>query len=474
MNFINEAFKKLEMLNEEEFSLTKDGLQDLAKFRDGDDLDVITVIDSEAETEDDLQDSYIGKVILDCEVCHSKIYKDPSEVTIDNELNIANNEEECPYCYSQEGFKVVGQVCDFNPNAKVEKENPETEVKVDGKDVDQKDDEEETNESLEEGYGDDAGYYGGQRGRGIWKDTVPDWARKQGITASEWERRKSSNADYNRDLTKYGTGSRRWNESKETNAPINENDDKGYYNHNYGNSTIGNAVSPRKSYLSTEKEPLTAKQKWLKDRGIKYEELEEKLDESFENVSIDTGNEVIKVTTEPKQDSGNAEAIAPVDPSVEAQFGSTSDDSGETGEDEAIAAALASEDEIDAEIDEIVEESFNYLSESYLKKVYGNVESYRTVKASQNGNKLIFEGIIKFNSGKEKVTSFVFEAFKATKTGKVKFIGENQQITKGKRAFNLYGKLSDKKLIAESLNYNYRAKNSDNKSTKVYGTVKFK
>lgn len=425
MNYINEAFKKLETLNEEEFSLTKDGVNELKKFKDGDDLDVITVIDPDAEHEDDVQDSYIGKVILDCEVCHSKLYKDPADVNVDEELGLANKDDECPYCYSTEGFKVIGQVDNFNPDVKVETEDPETKVKVDNKDVDN----EETNESLEEGYGDDAGYYGGQRGRGIWKDTVPDWARKQGITASEWERRKSSNAAYNRDLTRYGTGSRRWNES------------------------------------------------------IKDGELEEKLDESFENVSIDTGDEVIKVTTEPKDPNSSAESIVPVEDDVAAQITSpeepTADDATEGGKVPEDGAPADGEDipmtdaeTVDLDADELVEESWNYLGESYLKNVYGNVDSYKATAVKSIDNKMIVEGVIKFTSGKEKQTSFIFESHSATKSGKVKFIGENAQITRGKKAFSLTGSISDKKLVVESLNYNYRAKDAEGKSRRVYGRVK--
>ena len=33
------------------------------------------------------------------------------------------------------------------------------------------------------------------------------------------------------------------------------------------------------------------------------------------------------------------------------------------------------------------------------------------------------------------------------------------------------GRLNDKKLMVESLTYNYRAKNSEGTSTRVYGTI---
>ena len=90
MNLV-EAFKALNALNEDTFTISDDGINKLSQFEQSDDLtDEISVIDPEAETEDDFQDSYVGKVILDCIVCHSKLYKDKEEVEIDEEEQLAN------------------------------------------------------------------------------------------------------------------------------------------------------------------------------------------------------------------------------------------------------------------------------------------------------------------------------------------------------------------------------------------------
>lgn len=111
MSYLIEAFKALDALNEDTFSVSDDGIKKLAEFEDSDDLvDEITVYDADAEDAEDLEDSYVGKVIVDCNVCHSKIYKDKSDVVIDKETQNANIDEECPYCYSTDGFKVIGEV----------------------------------------------------------------------------------------------------------------------------------------------------------------------------------------------------------------------------------------------------------------------------------------------------------------------------------------------------------------------------
>ena len=126
---------------------------------------------------------------------------------------------------------------------------------------------------------------------------------------------------------------------------------------------------------------------------------------------------------------------------------------------------------VDVDFDEFDEETFDNIGESYLKKVYENVDSYKTseVKLSKD-NKIVIEGLIKFNSGNVKKTSFIFESKDMTKAGKLRFIGENCQISRGKKSFTLTGNLTDKKFISESLNYNYKTKNGEGKSTRVYGT----
>ena len=61
-------------------------------------------------------------VILECNVCHSKIFEDADKVEIEGED--ANLEEECPYCFSMDGYKVIGQVA---PMGQVEEEIEVTE-----------------------------------------------------------------------------------------------------------------------------------------------------------------------------------------------------------------------------------------------------------------------------------------------------------------------------------------------------------
>ena len=115
--YLSEAFKQLKILDEEDFQLSADvdATDKIKDFVDQDEVsDDIEVIDTEAQTEEELQDSYIGKVILDCPVCHSKIYKSPEEIVVSEEdESLVNIDEECPYCYTVGGFKVIGEVAPY-------------------------------------------------------------------------------------------------------------------------------------------------------------------------------------------------------------------------------------------------------------------------------------------------------------------------------------------------------------------------
>lgn len=109
-----EAFKALDQLNEDVFSVDAEGIKKLNDFMQNDDsVDELSVFDIDS-TEDDVirddEECNEGDMILDCCVCHSKVFKPVSEVVVDEESQIANAGEECPYCFSVEGYKIVGQV----------------------------------------------------------------------------------------------------------------------------------------------------------------------------------------------------------------------------------------------------------------------------------------------------------------------------------------------------------------------------
>jgi hypothetical protein len=190
--------------------------------------------------------------------------------------------------------------------------------------------------------------------------------------------------------------------------------------------------------------------------------------ESVNNVNVETDEDIINVSTD---DNGRVtvstepitpptaneeEVITPIEPEVQSEI---SDNVGD-GE------------EIEIDVDEFDEKSFDDLGEGYLKRVYENVNSFKTTNVSFLKDKLILEGVIKFNSGKSKKTNFIFGIREATKSGKVRFIGENKEIARGRKSFTVTGRIENKKFLSESFNYNYGVRNANGKAQRLYGTIK--
>ena len=207
------------------------------------------------------------------------------------------------------------------------------------------------------------------------------------------------------------------------------------------------------------------------------------LDESVETISVETDSDVvkvepsedgkIKVEAEPKEVEDKPEedvVIEPVDDELKAEIeANTDEESKEEKTEESVEEVSGGGNEVE----EIDETEFDELGESYLKEVYNNVESFKTTGGYVNGDRIKLEGVIKFKSGKQAKTSFVFESISKTSRGKYKMIGENLQITNRKNAYILTGTIKDKKFCLESLTYNYTAKDANGgKSIRAYGTKK--
>lgn len=568
-NYLTEAFQALAdlELNEDVFTITDAGIEeanDFIKETEVDDFE--DIIDPLAQTEEELEDSYLGKAILDCEVCHSKLYKDPEEVVIDEEAQLANIDEACPYCQSNEGFKIIGQVAEYCPHCEDEDEEhtdteteEETEIEENNK-IEESNQLNETGEWEDDDEGiawkeglaklvreytsgikefefDDSDIEGFDKYQGPYIDT------EIGTIWSDGERDDSfivdcGNAYYRissredaEDLVNgrlkptYIEESCNTKKSKKSLKEMDnvydvrtkqghkflvkakdEDSAKDSVIKNYRKTVIGDfdadkVTKTNKTNISESDKPAAVSiedaQKWvdydmkkygrisgrtnrlvkkagfqiIKDDHGDYEVAAgkfESVNEEVEKVDIETEsdrvtmeqdeNGKVVVTTEPKETvdtEETAEVIAPVDPETEEKF-----------------EVEGGDDFEDVDFDEFEETDFDTLGEKYLKRVYENVKSFKTTKGSLKGNKLQLEGLITFKSGKEAKTNFIFEAHTISKTGKLKFLGENKQFAKGKKSFTLTGHKQGNKLMMESLTYNYQGRDSiTNKTQKVYGRV---
>lgn len=664
---LTEAFKALNALNEDTFSVSDDGINKLSKFEQNDDLiDEISVIDMDAEDESELQDSYIGKVILDCSVCHSKLYKDKSEVTVDDEEALANIGEECPYCYTSDGFKVIGEVTTYND------EPTEDEVLLD----------ESFNSKREGLFGAVKGAIGGAltgagnglMGEDLYDDEVNELfdvkanvdasgssvgflAGKSGDTSTErgnysandsqdklsMDRNVSTSTSKNTinkvdelfdvkanvdasgssvgflggtagnttskrgDYSANGsndTASQDLNVTTSKNTSTTTSSKSDNYNEAVAtldrpmskmSGTLGNVLTAHSGELSKVRtredalelldyiEPEVTNKGYLNrlrdqilqiperkvtellynvilkgdgmgvNEGIfdrnknktpqtirgyekgdpsysariakelksnfggeiktvnfgkgnetlwvdtnnkfkaakryidkkysggsfsfdEYRYIKESLIEDINDIQVNTDDSTLNiskddngsltVTTSPinngTTDAMDQEVIGPVSDETETEIMNNDTEEPEEGE------------EVDVPVEEFDEESFDELGESYLRSIYENILSYKTktVSSLNNGNKLKVEGIIRFKSGSSRPTQFIFESHNITKTGKAMFIGENVNITRGKKAFTIKGTVHRGKFITESFNYNYKTKDNTGKSTRVYGTLR--
>lgn len=144
----------------------------------------------------------------------------------------------------------------------------------------------------------------------------------------------------------------------------------------------------------------------------------------------------------------------------EADEGEAEEDETEEADEEEESDDEESEEEIEEpefnedDIDELDECSLNKHIDEYLKEVYSNVKSYETTDCSLKEGKLIVEGKISFNSGKEKLT--MFEFLPAYCEGKLFFEGYNKDFSEDK-AFTLNCSINEAKtLITESFGYKYK------------------
>ena len=524
-NYITEAFKAMNLLESEDITLNVDGAEELEGFMSvagvDPDEEVVDVYDLESEAQEELKDSYVGKVVLECVVCHSDIFIDKSEVSTDTDGDgLACKDIECPYCMSNEGYTIIGEVAPYNKEESEElikdddsEELPEVDVEGAVGGVEEEDliepEEDELEESLNEGCGKDkkmeeslleSDNYS-LKGEYIFKkddssepigrfyDADGSYSLYDGFEEEDEEEIKtlvheSMKCDGKEELYKDQQlrgvdglkGVKELEGSDEIRGPIHKT---------HMNEGCGEDDKLDEGCGSDKIEEGCGTDKIEEGCGS------EKMEESFEAASVETEDETMTMTTKedggvvietsPKKDDFDTEGvdfvseeemIVPLtDDTIDEVEAAADANSVEEGEDTIDYEELAAEEEfpIEDDFEDFDEESFNGLGESYLKSCYENVAGFKTTGVAVKESKLMIEGVIKFDSGNIKETNFIFESVEPGK-----YEGYNKQISRGNKTFKLNTSVNNKKLVCESLNYNYRSKNEDNESVRVYGTVKRK
>ena len=482
-NYLTEAFKKMELLENETFNLSSaDGAQKLNDFIEEDELapEVEVVIDPEATTEKEVKDSYLGDAILCCTVCNSMLYKPLDQVTIDEDTALANIDEVCPYCFNIEGFKVIGKVA---PMEEVVAETNVEDTGIEAVEVDG--DEVKIVEAEDKGTPEESNI--------VYDDEDDDDSKDDDDSEDDDDTLEESLEA--QEIITLDPADLIVNDVEGGKITV----DKDIFNDYEFDKIVriqfvgGDEVFDYKMVSETGDSidmVIVKLEEKLEEAVSLYDKIygpdgalanfkeEEPLKEAMEDIKITTEDEVITVTSEERADT---ESIQPIsEKEIEAAQEDVvvdkpvAEEPVEEETTEEVVAEVEPVEEVDDSIEGFDETSFDALGESYLTKVYENVKSYKTTSVEELDDKHIkLEGIIEFESGKKGQTSFIFESKDITRSGKHRFVGMNENLTASKKAFTICGTINDnKEFVTESFNYNYCVKLEDNSNKRLYGTIR--
>lgn len=431
-NYITEAFKKFDLLEDlDEFDINASSFNDMQSFIDthGDVEEDTEIYDLEAQAEEELKQSYLGKAVLKCNVCQSLIFEDPNNLT-ENEDGIIDIETECPYCLSNEGYKIIGKIEPYDvAEPQIEQEEAEPiEESVDKTGTDRLMGSKEIS--------------GDKRGNGVTAITGDD----KTLLGHKLDKSLHEGLDEdNEELV------------EEQSAEAVEKD------------LLGEAVDDSVWDKLAKAVGLDKDLEEDVDTDESEDGDSDVLEESVEGVTVKTDTDTIDVTPglegEVNVSVTPDEAVAP-EHNEEILAPATEDDF-EIHE----APTESDSDEDDFDVEDFDEDSFDELGESYLKRCYENVNSYKTVHVASKDNKIIVEGVLGFNSGAKKSTTFTFSPV-SLKGKRLKLEGYNKQLATGNKPFRVNCIYDKKRIVAESFNYNYTGKNALNESMKVSGTIR--
>lgn len=471
-NYISEAFQKLRLIEDDfDLSADRDVVDELKSFV-ADDIEEIPdepIIDVTAEDEEDLSDNYIGKVILECTCCHSRIYKDEADVVIDEDSELANIDEECPVCGTAMGYTVIGKIEKFDDDVNFEGADKEEEEEVELEDDPA---EEEPVESLRD-------RIAKKRLQEAKKNDVCPHCGKNPCVCEKCDE------ECNEELS---------DEASEDSEKLVDPEEDPILEESIENISVDTEdthlemSTKEDGGVEIETTPLTEDEFELTDDT--ESEVEEPEAEEIVPLTDKEQADIINNEEETLDDIAAAgkEEELPAEDEEELPIPDEFEETEEEEEEKEIPEeSLKSkgnsvnegvdeeDDEEESDIDDFDECAFNDLVESYLRRVYENVNTFKTTAIKDSGDIIVVEGIIKFKNNKAMKSSFVFTEATETKTGKVVLEGYNTTFSKAQKSFRVRGSLKNNNYVSESLSYNYTARNlTEGKinRTKVCGRVK--
>ena len=159
MGYLDEAFKDLHELEDGVDLQDEQEVKKAIAFMNGDEDNLAQlelIVDADADSEEDIKDSYVGELLLYCPVCHTIHYEKEENIVFDEENDeIVNVGDACPHCKQENGYEIVGKIEEYDATEdEPEEENEPTEdsdVPLELDDIEDFEDE-ETTKKFEESF----------------------------------------------------------------------------------------------------------------------------------------------------------------------------------------------------------------------------------------------------------------------------------------------------------------------------------
>lgn len=450
-SYLTEAFKKLNLL-EDDFNISDAGKVDELQTFMADDIEEpieVPVIDTEAADESELQDTYVGKIILECNCCHSRLYKNPEDVVASEDEDLVNEDEECPVCNTASGFTVIGKITEFKPE----------------------DHEEEDNDEVEEHDEDES-------------EEISDDDIAEALRESIRDRRCHESDESEEDCLRQKRLAKFKKSHRHEFDGLDEELDSVEVATKDGNVSIKRDGAKLKINLDDE----SAADVESDDLDLGLDDYSDDLDVDSDDLDLEpAGDEMIAPLTDEESDELLApEEEEPAEDEESAEESEESETEEPAEEPEEAPEDLDAEEENEEEdedsygealeFDSFNEKNFNELCEAFLNEAYSNVKSFTTMNCVElTEDKMEVRGRISFNNGKSKNTVFTLSNPRMFHN-KVLMEGLNPLFS-DRHAFRVSGHLNKGEFIPESMRYNFMAKNLNESAqtpVRVSGFVKIK
>ena len=475
------------------------------------------IVDLDAETEEDILPSYVGKVIMQCPQCMTLFYKNEEDIETSEETpEVVNINEVCQHCGNASGYTLIGKVGGIEAD---EAENFDMdEIDVDENELNLDFPEEGTEEVDAEGTGEIGDAMEDAEAEEL--DLDLDFDLEDDEEEEEEEVEESlHNSNLLKDIEdKNDLKSEEESEHLTLNEDIEEPASEEIEESLHNSEALADAEKESDLKSDIESENLTLNEDAEK-QTVAGEEVteepqaqnEEEAEKTVDEKPVEEGigdwyrktfdKPASTATQQAWEDELNGEMGEISDKrraELEKKFAQQRDwedrhiTPDETPIDEKEPVGVANEDfnedaydklfdelwsgkqptdtetqaildgpvfeEAFEEAEDLDEESINKHLTEYFTSVYSNVSNFEATGCNMNKNKLVLEGKIKFNSGKEKATKFVFES---TDRG---IVGINEDFATHE-AFRLSAKVKNKTLMTESFKYCYKIEGSLVKGT---------